>query len=60
MPESTLRKKHHSIANHKFWEAFAAKKIRVVKQGTFKNLSDFFIKVLTADCRRFLLDSFTY
>ena len=60
MPESTLRKKHHSIAYHKCQEAAADKKIRVAKQGALKNLSDLFTKVLTADRRRFLLDRFTY
>ena len=60
MLESTLQKKHHSIAYHKCREAVAAKKIRVTKQGTLKNLADFFTKVLTEDLRRFLLYRFTY
>ena len=60
MPYSTLRKKNHSIAYHKCREAVAAKKIRVAKQGTLKNLADLFTKVITEDRRRFLLDRFTY
>ena len=58
--DSTLRKKHHSIAYHKCREAVAANKIRVEKQGTLKNLAGLFTKFLTADRRRFLLDRFTY
>ena len=60
MPESTLRKKHHSIAYHKCRESVAAKVIRVAKQGTDKNLADLFTKVLPTERRRFLLDRFTY
>ena len=60
MPESTLRKKHHSIAYQKCRESVAAKKISVAKQGTLKNFVDLFTKFLTADRRRFLLDRFTY
>ena len=60
MSESTLRKKHHSIAYHKCREVIADKKIRVAKQEILKNLADLFTKVLTADHRRFLLYRFTY
>jgi len=60
IPESTLRKKHHSIAYHKCRESVAAKIIRIAKQGTEKNLADLFTKVLTAEHWRFLLDRFTY
>ena len=49
IPESTLKKKHHSIAYHKCRESVAAKIIRVAKEGTEKNLADLFTKVLTAD-----------
>ena len=59
-PDSTLKKKHHSIAYHRCREAIAAKTVRVAKQGTEKNLSDLFTKILTATRRRFLLDRFTY
>ena len=60
IPESTLKKKHHSIAYHRGREAVAAKVIRVAFQGTKKNLADFFTKGLTAARRRFLLQRFTY
>ena len=60
IPESTLKKKHHSIAYHRCREAIAAKTIRVAKQGTEKNLADLFTKVLTVTRQTFLLDRFTY
>ena len=60
IPESTLRKKHHSIAYHRCREAVAAKVIRVAKQGTTKNLADLFTKIMTSARRRFLLERFTY
>ena len=60
IPESTLRKKHHSIAYHRCREAVAAKTIRVAKQGTTKNLADLFTKIMTATRRQFLLERFTY
>ena len=60
IPESTLKKKHHSIAYHRCREAVAAKTIRVAKQGTKKNLADLFTKVLTTMRRDFLLERFTY
>ena len=60
IPESTLKKKHHSIAYHRCREAVAARTVRVAKQGTEKNLADLFTKVLTAARRTFLLERFTY
>ena len=51
IPESTLKKKHHSIAYHRCREAVATKTIRVAKQGTTKNLADLFTKVLTTQRR---------
>ena len=60
IPESTLRKKHHSIAYHKCRESLAAGIVRIAKQGTEKNLADLFTKVLTSERQRFLLDRFTY
>ena len=60
LPESTLKKKHHSIAYHRCREAVAAKTIRVAKQGTEKNLADLFTKTLTSARRAFLLERFTY
>ena len=60
IPESTLKKKHHSIAYHRCREAVAAGTVRIAKQGTRKNLADLFTKVLTAAKRQFLLERFTY
>jgi Reverse transcriptase (RNA-dependent DNA polymerase) len=39
MPESTLKKKHHTIAYHRCHEAVAAGIVRVAKEGTRMNLS---------------------
>lgn len=60
LPESTLKKKHHSIAYHRCREAVAAGTIRVAKQGTDKNLADLFTKILSSIRRAFLLERFTY
>ena len=60
LPESTLRKKHHSIAYLLCPEAVVAGIIQVAKQGTTKNLTDLFMKVLTAARQTFLLEWFTY
>ena len=60
LPESTLNKKHHSIAYHRCREAVAAQTIRVAKEGTLNNLADLFTKVMTAARRNFLLSKFTY
>ena len=60
LPESTLKKKHHSIAYHRCREAVAAGVMRVAKQGTDKNLADLFTKVLTVARRNFLLERFSY
>ena len=46
LPESTLEKKHHSIAYHQCCEAVAAGTIQVAKQDTKKNLTDLFTKLL--------------
>jgi hypothetical protein len=60
LPESTLKKKHHSIAYHRCREAVAAGMMRVAKQGTEKNLADLFTKTLTVTRRNFLLERFSY
>ena len=60
IPESTLKKKYHSIAYHRYREAVAAGTIRVAKQGTQKNLANLFTKLLITCKRIFLLESFTY
>ena len=39
IPDSTLRKKYHSIAYHRCRKAVAAKIIRVAKQGITKKSS---------------------
>ena len=60
MPESVLRKKHHSIAYDHCREAVAAKTIQVAKEGTDTNLADLFTKLMTSNRRTFLLERFTY
>ena len=59
-PESTLTKKHHSIAFHRSREAVAAETVRICKEGTLTNLSDLFTKTMAAPKRENLLDKFTY
>ena len=46
--ESTLSKKHHSIAYHRAREAVAAGTVIVSKEHTFTNLDDLFIKTMAA------------
>ena len=58
-PESTLTKKHHSIAYHQSREAVAAGTVRVSKEDTLTNLADIFTKTMAAPKRENLLDSFT-
>ena len=60
LPESTLKKKDHSIAYHRCREAVAAGTVRVAKEGTRTNLSDLFTKLLPQARRDELLDKFTY
>ena len=60
LPESTLKKKHHSIAYHRCREAVAAETVRVAKEGTRTNLSDLYTKLLLQVRREELLDKFTY
>lgn len=60
VPESTLKKKHHSIAYHRNREAVAAGTCRIAKEGTETNLSDLFTKALPRIRREHLLDRFTY
>jgi hypothetical protein len=59
-PESTLKKKHHSIAYHRCREAVAAGTVRIAKEGTSTNLSDLFTKLLPQARQEELLDRFTY
>ena len=60
VPESTLKKKYHSIVYHRCREAVTSKTIRIAKQGTEKNLADLFTKILIVAKRTFLLNRFTY
>lgn len=46
-PESTIKKKHVSIAYHRVREAIAASKILVYYETTGSNLADLFTKVLS-------------
>ncbi len=58
-PESTLNKKHHSIAYHRSREAVAAGTVRVSKEDTLTNLADIFSKTMVAPQREMIMDSFT-
>jgi hypothetical protein len=60
LPESTLKKKHHSIAYHRCREAVAAGTVRIAKEDTKTNLADLFTKLLPQIRRDGLLDKFTY
>jgi hypothetical protein len=59
-PESTLKKKHHSINYHRNREAVAAKTIRIAKEDSETNLADVFTKIMPAFKRNGLLDKFMY
>jgi hypothetical protein len=59
VPESTLKKKHNSIAYHRVREAVAAGTIRVIKEPTETNLADMLTKPLPGPklhecCKRIL------
>ena len=60
IPESTLKKKRHSVAYHRCREAVAAGTDRIAKQETEKNLANLFKEILTGGRREFLLERFTY
>jgi hypothetical protein len=60
IPESTLKKKHHSIAYHRNREAVAAGTVRIAKEDTKTNLADVFTKCLAAVTRNKLFDMFMY
>ena len=59
-PESTLKKKHHSIAYHRNLEAVAAGTCRIMKEATKNNLRDLFTKILSKVRHEALLDRFNY
>ena len=60
IPESVLRKKHHSISYHQCCEAVAVGTVRIAKEGTKTNLSDLFTKILSIVRREEILEMFTY
>ena len=60
IPESQLRKKHHSIAYHMNIECVASGASRIAKDDTETNLADLFTKVLSRPRRELLLKIFTY
>jgi hypothetical protein len=59
-PESTLKKKHNSIAYHRTREAVAAGTIRVTKEDGKTNLADVLTKPLPQATKDFLCDRFMY
>ena len=59
-PESTIKKKHHSIAYHYNREAVASKTVRIAKEDSDTNLADLFTKLLIEERRNFLIDRFMY
>ena len=60
IPESTLKKKHNSIAYHRTREAVAAETIRVTKEDGATNLADVLTKLLPQATKDFLCDRFMY
>ena len=53
--ESTLEKKHCSVAYHRVRESIAAQKITVCSEKTGSNITDLFTKALTANKRHPLI-----
>ena len=60
IPESTLKKKHHSTAYRRNREAVAAGTIRIAMEDTETNLSDGFTKLMPAPKRSSIFDRFMY
>lgn len=58
-PESTLKKKHHSISYHTAREAVAAGIVFIIKVATGYNLADIFTKILPLEQRKFILSKIT-
>jgi hypothetical protein len=56
IPESTLKKKHNSIAYHRCREAAAAGTIQVAKEPTATNIADAFTKLLPGTRLRELME----
>ena len=59
-PESTLKKKHNSIAYHRTREAVATGTIRVAKEDGLTNLADVLTKLLPQATKDRLCDKFMY
>ena len=60
-PESTLKKKHNSIAYHHLHEAMAVGTIQVTKEDAGKtNLADVLTKLLPQAMKEFFCDWFMY
>jgi hypothetical protein len=59
-PESTLKKKHNSIAYHHIREAVAAGTIQVTKEDEKTNLADVLTKLLPQATKDFLCNRFMY
>jgi hypothetical protein len=60
IPESTLKKKHNSIAYHWTREAVAAGMIWVTKEDGTTNLVDVLTKLIPQVTKDFLCDRFMY
>lgn len=54
-PESTLKKKHHSINFHYVRECVAAKVALIMKVDTNHNLADLFTKILDKEKRKYMI-----
>ena len=59
-PESTLKKKHNSIAYHRVHEAVAAGTIQVTKEDGKTNLANVLTKLLPQATKDFLCNRFMY
>ena len=59
-PESTLSKKHHSVAYHRAREAVVEGTAGLLRDHTSTNLADLFTKTMAAPKREELLEKFTY
>ena len=60
IPESTLKKKHNSIAYHHVHEAVVAGTIQITKEDRKMNLADVLTKLLPKVVKEFLCDQFMY
>ncbi len=54
--ESTLKKKHNSVAYHKVRECTAASVLIIHKEETGSNLADLFTKTLSPERRIYLIE----